>query len=84
MLIRRAVPEIVAALAVYAGLAIAAAGFLRAHYLAPLVTSNPNVPGTAWTLGQWRTKDGHAGRRGVTPPAVLPDARRNRQAGTAC
>ena len=48
MLIRRVVPAIVTTLAVYAGLAIAAAAFLRVHYLAPLVTSNPSVPGTAW------------------------------------
>ena len=40
MLIRRVVPAIVAALAVYTGLAVAAAGFLREHYLAPLVSSN--------------------------------------------
>jgi ABC-type transport system involved in multi-copper enzyme maturation permease subunit len=35
MLIRRVVPAIVAALAVYAGLAFAAAGLLREHYLPP-------------------------------------------------
>jgi hypothetical protein len=58
MLIRRVVPAIVAALAVYAGLAIATAGFLREHYLAPLLTSNPNPPGTAWTISQWWTRDG--------------------------
>ena len=45
MLIRRVVPAIVATLAVYAGLAFAAGGFLRQHYLAPLVTSKLNVPG---------------------------------------
>ncbi len=58
MLIRRVVPAIVATLAVYAGLAIAADGFLREHYLTPLTTSSPNVPGTAWVIGQWWTKDG--------------------------
>ena len=44
MLIRRVVPAIVATLVVYTGLAFAAGGFLRQHYLAPLVTSNLNVP----------------------------------------
>jgi hypothetical protein len=58
MLIRRVVPAIAATLAVYAGLAIAAGGFLREHYLTPLVTNSPNVPGTAWIIGQWWTKDG--------------------------
>jgi ABC-type transport system involved in multi-copper enzyme maturation permease subunit len=58
MLIRRVVPAIVATLAVYAGLAVAADGFLREHYLTPLVTTSPNVPGTAWIISQWWTKDG--------------------------
>ena len=59
MLIRRVVPAIVTALLVYAGVAVAAGGFLRQHYLAPLVTSNLNVPGSAWTISQqWTTKAG--------------------------
>jgi hypothetical protein len=58
MLIRRVVPAIAATLAVYAGLAFAAGGFLREHYLTPLVTSAPSVPGSAWVLGQWWTKGG--------------------------
>ena len=58
MLIRRVVPAIVATLAVYAGLAVAADGFLREHYLTPLVTASPNVPGTAWIISQWWTRDG--------------------------
>jgi hypothetical protein len=58
MLIRRVVPAIVAALAIYAGLAVAAGGFLREHYLTPLVTTGPDVPGTAWVISQWWTKDG--------------------------
>jgi hypothetical protein len=68
MLIRRVVPAIVTALAVYTGLAIAAAGFLRDHYLAPLVTSNLNLPGTAWILSQWWTKSGRFAFAGVHPP----------------
>ena len=60
MLIRRVVPAIVTALVVYAGLVIAAGAFLRQHYLAPLVTSNLNVPGSAWIMSQqWTTKSGH-------------------------
>jgi ABC-type transport system involved in multi-copper enzyme maturation permease subunit len=58
MLIRRVVPAIVATLAVYAGLAFAAGGLLRQHYLTPLVTSNLHVPESAWILGQWWTKGG--------------------------
>jgi ABC-type transport system involved in multi-copper enzyme maturation permease subunit len=58
MLIRRVVPAIAATLAVYAGLAFAVGGLLREHYLTPLVTTNLNVPGSAWILSQWWTKGG--------------------------
>ena len=71
MLIRRVVPAIVTTLAVYAGLAIAAAAFLRVHYLAPLVTSNPSVPGTAWIIGQWWTKGGRFVFAGNPPDTIL-------------
>ena len=59
MLIRRVVPAIVATLAAYTGLALVAANLLRQHYLTPLLTSNPNVPGSAWIMSQWWT---HGGR----------------------
>jgi hypothetical protein len=58
MLIRRVVPAIVATLVAYAGLAFATGGWLRQHYLTPLLTSNPNVPGSAWIISQWWTKGG--------------------------
>jgi hypothetical protein len=56
MLIRRVVPAIAATLAVYAGLAVATGLYLREHYMTPLLTSKPNVPGSAWVLSQWWTK----------------------------
>jgi hypothetical protein len=58
MLIRRVVPAIAATLAAYTGLALAAGLYLRQHYLTPLLTSNPNVPGSAWIISQWWTKGG--------------------------
>jgi len=58
MLIRRVVPAIAATLAAYTGLALAAGMFLRQHYMTPLLTSNPNVPGSAWIISQWWTKGG--------------------------
>ena len=58
MLIRRVVPAIAATLAVYTGLALATALWLRQHYLTPLLTSNPNLPGSAWIVSQWYTKGG--------------------------
>jgi hypothetical protein len=75
LLIRRVVPAIVATLAVYAGLAFAAAGFLREHYLAPLATAsmNFNLPGdgTAWTISQWFTKDGRFAFAGDPPESLV-------------
>jgi hypothetical protein len=71
MLIRRVLPAIVATLAIYAGLAFTAGLYLREHYLTPLVTSNPNVPGTAWIIGQWWTKDGRFAF--ANPPLSLLD-----------
>ena len=33
--------------------------FLRQHYLAPLIAHTPNLPGSAWLIGQWYTgRDG--------------------------
>jgi hypothetical protein len=58
MLIRRVVPAIAATLAVYAGLALATAGYLRQHYMTPLLTSHANLPGSAWSVSQWYTRGG--------------------------
>jgi ABC-type transport system involved in multi-copper enzyme maturation permease subunit len=58
MLIRRVVPAIAATIAAYAALAFAAGGWLRPHYLAPLLTTSPNVPANAWLMSQWYTQHG--------------------------
>jgi hypothetical protein len=58
MLIRRVVPAIAATLAVYAGLAVATALWLRQHYMTPLLTTKLNLPGSAWAVSQWYTKGG--------------------------
>jgi hypothetical protein len=58
LLIRRVVPAIVATFAVYAGLAFAAGRYLRPHYLTALTTTNLNLPGSAWIVSQWGTRDG--------------------------
>jgi hypothetical protein len=71
MLIRRVVPAILATLAVYTGLAFAAGLYFRPHYLAQLVTRNPNVPGSAWILSQWSTKDGRFAFAGFPPGNLL-------------
>ena len=58
MLIRRVVPAIAATLAAYAGLALATALWLRQHYMTPLLSGKPNLPGTAWLVNQWYDKGG--------------------------
>ncbi len=56
VLIRRVVPAMAATLAVYAGLAFATTLWLRQHYLAPLVTNNPEPAlATALPVSQWYT-----------------------------
>jgi hypothetical protein len=73
MLIRRVVPAIVATLAAYAGLAFATAGFLREHYLTPLVNTSLNLPdtSTAWIISQWSTKGGRFAFAGNPPLNLL-------------
>jgi len=66
-LVRRVVPAICATLALYAALALAAALFLRKHYMAPLLTRHlqllegPKTQpfGTDWIIGQTYSKGGH-------------------------
>ena len=58
VLIRRVLPAMAATIVVWAGLAFVTGAYLRQHYEAPLVTSNPNVPGSAWVLSQWWAKGG--------------------------
>ena len=45
--------------------------FLRQHYLTPLVTSNLNLPGSAWIMSQWWTKGGSVRVRPAVPSADL-------------
>ena len=71
MLIRRVVPAMAATLAAYTGLVFAAGLYLRQHYLTPLVTSNLNLPGSAWTISQWSTKGGKFAFAGRPPLNLL-------------
>lgn len=71
VLIRRVVPAIVATAVAYTALALVAGNLLRQHYLTPLVTSNPNVPGSAWIMSQWGTKGGTFAFAGTQPGNVF-------------
>ena len=59
VLIRRVIPAIFATLAAWAGLAFVTGFFLRAHYAAPVVTSNPTIPVQAWVINQGWFKGGN-------------------------
>jgi ABC-type transport system involved in multi-copper enzyme maturation permease subunit len=52
VLIRRIIPAMFATLAAWGGLAFAAGAFLRRHYVAPMVTINPNFKAPAWVISQ--------------------------------
>ena len=58
ILIRRVVPAMFATLVAWSGLAVVTGVFLRPHYEAPLVTSNPNLPNSAWVMSQRWTRGG--------------------------
>ncbi len=52
ILIRRVVPAMFATIAAWGALAFVTGAFLRAHYLAPVVTTNANIPTGAWIINQ--------------------------------
>jgi hypothetical protein len=68
---RRVVPAMAVTLAAYGGLAFTAATQLRQHYLTPLVTSDINLPGSAWVISQFTTKDGKFAFTGFAPDTLL-------------
>jgi ABC-2 family transporter protein len=59
VLIRRVIPAIFATLAAWAGLAFVTGLFLRPHYNAPVVTSNPAIPVGALVINQGWFKGGN-------------------------
>ncbi len=82
VLIRRVVPAIVATLVAYTGLALVAANLLRQHYVAPLLTSKPTVPGSAWIYSQSWTRGGRfAFSSWRDAPRRAPPAMRSRPSG---
>src|SRR6202007_716157 len=53
------------------GLVLVAGLYLRQHYAAPLLTSSSNLPGSAWIMSQWWTKDGKFAFAGWPPNSLL-------------
>jgi hypothetical protein len=58
ILIRRVIPAMFATLATWAGLAFVTGSFLRRHYEAPLISTNPNFNIRAWVISQLWTRGG--------------------------
>ena len=58
VLIRRVIPAMFATFAAWAGLAFATGAFLRPHYEAPVITTNPDVPHHVWVISQLWTRGG--------------------------
>jgi ABC-2 family transporter len=73
MLIRRVVPAIAATLAAWSALALTAGIYLREHYMTPLVTTNPNLPGSAWIISQWYTEGGQPASPSVISQVLQGD-----------
>ena len=59
IVIRRVIPAMFATFAAWAGLAFVTGAFLRSHYEAPVITTNPNVPQHVWVISQLWTRGGH-------------------------
>jgi ABC-2 family transporter protein len=72
VLIRRVLLAIFATIAAWAALAFATGAFLRAHYEAPLVTSNPNIPVGAWLINQGWFKGGQPVSLGMLNQTLAP------------
>jgi ABC-type transport system involved in multi-copper enzyme maturation permease subunit len=85
ILIRRVIAAMLATLAAYAALAMATGTYLRAHYQAPLTTTNPNFAPPDWLISQSLTRNGQpaslaainhtlrpVGIRAVTPDIFEP------------
>ncbi len=52
VLIRRVIPAMFATLAAVGVLAYVTGAFLRRHYAAPIITTNPNMKAPAWVISQ--------------------------------
>jgi uncharacterized protein YneF (UPF0154 family) len=70
--IRRVIPAMFATFAVWAGLAFATGSFLRRHYEASLITTNPNVPHPAWVISQLWTRGGQPASQSMINQALRP------------
>jgi len=64
VLIRRVIPAMFATLAAWVALAFGTGLYLRGHYQAPVVTTDPNINAPDWIMDQQWTRNGR--------PATLP------------
>jgi hypothetical protein len=71
-LVRRAVPAIFATLAAWAGLAFGTGQYLRGHYEAPLVTTDPGIGTPQWVMSQQWLRDGRPASLSMIDGALHP------------
>jgi hypothetical protein len=71
-LIRRVIPAMFATLAASAALAFATGAYLRRHYEAPLVTTNPHVAQPDWVISQSWTHGGNPASLSMIDGALHP------------
>ena len=72
ILIRRVTPAMFATLAIWAALAFLTGAFLRPHYEAPLVTSNPTIPADALVINQGLFRGGKPASLSMIEQTLAP------------
>ncbi len=72
IMVRRVVPAMFATIAAWSGLAYVTGAFLRVHYQAPVVTSNPNIPAGAWVINQGWFKGGNPASLNLINQTLAP------------
>ncbi|GAA1003477.1 transporter [Acrocarpospora pleiomorpha] len=72
VLIRRAIPAMFATLAAWTALAFTTGAYLRAHYQAPVVTTDPTITNPDWVMTQQWAKDGKPATLSMIDGALHP------------
>ena len=75
ILIRRVSPAMFATFLAYAGLSFVTGAFLREHYEAPLISTNPNFNNHSWVLSQLWMRGGKPATLSAINQTLAPDRR---------
>lgn len=72
MVLRRVVPALAVTLAAWTGLSLLTGTFLRQHYEAPLISTNPNLLGSDSVISQWWSHNGQPVSTATLDRALAP------------